>query len=367
MARAARRELRSARPAAALARARRRSRSPPADLDGERGAARRLAGVAPALERRRAPDDRARGRSSQEAPGLAGVTVSWGAGARCRSIAGAAGCSRASEAGAARSGSGGCSVPRAARAGSSAKASGRRCCATRRTGRRSTRPGSWSREPRDRGRRRPGPLVLGDAAERDVGRRRRRRSPAADTPRPAYEELARAVRAARARPPRYDAVVQRRAVRATGRRAVQLPAGQAVAARSAGGHAAPGGAPDPRRARSSEAAEAYERELEKAGEPEFSLVLLGLGPDGHLASMFPDQASLSERSRLVVGVEEAGLEPFVPRVTLTLPGARERRAASCSWSPGRRRPTRSRAAFGPDADSDPHVPGVDAASRSQKS
>ena len=36
-------------------------------------------------------------------------------------------------------------------------------------------------------------------------------------------------------------------------------------------------------------------------------MVVGLGPDAHLASMFPDQASLSERSRLVVGVEESGL------------------------------------------------------------
>jgi 6-phosphogluconolactonase len=68
-----------------------------------------------------------------------------------------------------------------------------------------------------------------------------------------------------------------------------------------------------------DAADDYERSLREAGPPRFDLVLLGIGPDGHLASMFPDQASLSERSRLVVGVHEAGLEPYVPRVTLTFP------------------------------------------------
>ena len=66
-------------------------------------------------------------------------------------------------------------------------------------------------------------------------------------------------------------------------------------------------------------AEEYERELRAAGTPRFDLVLLGIGPDGHCASLFPDQASLSERSRSVVGVEEAGLEPFVPRISMTLP------------------------------------------------
>jgi 6-phosphogluconolactonase len=65
----------------------------------------------------------------------------------------------------------------------------------------------------------------------------------------------------------------------------------------------------------------YERELEHVGGGpgaiRFELVLLGVGPDGHICSMFPRQASLDERARFVVGVPEAGHEPFVPRVTLT--------------------------------------------------
>jgi 6-phosphogluconolactonase len=65
----------------------------------------------------------------------------------------------------------------------------------------------------------------------------------------------------------------------------------------------------------------YERELEHVGGGpgaiRFELVLLGVGSDGHICSMFPGQQSLSERSRFAVGVPEAGLEPFVPRVTLT--------------------------------------------------
>jgi 6-phosphogluconolactonase len=48
-------------------------------------------------------------------------------------------------------------------------------------------------------------------------------------------------------------------------------------------------------------------------------VLLGLGSDGHCASLFPGQPAVEERHRLAVGVERAGLEPFVPRITLTLP------------------------------------------------
>jgi 6-phosphogluconolactonase len=63
-------------------------------------------------------------------------------------------------------------------------------------------------------------------------------------------------------------------------------------------------------------AEQYEQEL---GELErFDLVLLGLGPDAHIASLYPDQPTLDETERRVIGAE-AKLEPFVDRITLTLP------------------------------------------------
>jgi 6-phosphogluconolactonase len=69
-------------------------------------------------------------------------------------------------------------------------------------------------------------------------------------------------------------------------------------------------------------ADDYERELREAlGEqlPRLDFILLGLGPDAHVASIFPGKPAVRERDRPVVGVDEAGLEPFVPRITLTLP------------------------------------------------
>jgi 6-phosphogluconolactonase len=69
-------------------------------------------------------------------------------------------------------------------------------------------------------------------------------------------------------------------------------------------------------------ADDYERELRDVlGEqtPRLDLVLLGLGSDAHVASLFPGHGSLQENDRLVVGEDDAGLDPFVPRVTMTLP------------------------------------------------
>lgn len=76
------------------------------------------------------------------------------------------------------------------------------------------------------------------------------------------------------------------------------------------------------------AAARYEREVRDTlpaatgSVPRFDLVLLGLGADGHTASLFPGSEALAERDRLAVAVRAAETSmppPVVDRITLTPP------------------------------------------------
>jgi len=79
------------------------------------------------------------------------------------------------------------------------------------------------------------------------------------------------------------------------------------------------------------AAEAYAAELAGAAGPDdhgpvpaFDVLMLGVGPDTHVASLFPELPAVRETERSVVGVHGAP-KPPPTRVTLTLPAIRAAR------------------------------------------
>jgi 6-phosphogluconolactonase len=75
------------------------------------------------------------------------------------------------------------------------------------------------------------------------------------------------------------------------------------------------------------AAERYEAELRRAFDvrpsssrrPMFDLIWLGMGPDGHTASLFPGASTLAERKRWVLPATAPKSSPVTGRMTFTLP------------------------------------------------
>ena len=77
------------------------------------------------------------------------------------------------------------------------------------------------------------------------------------------------------------------------------------------------------------AALAYEQVLAANAEPgdptpNFDVHLLGMGPEGHINSLFPDTPAVREATRMVVSVEDSP-KPPPQRITLTLPAIRRSR------------------------------------------
>jgi 6-phosphogluconolactonase len=105
-----------------------------------------------------------------------------------------------------------------------------------------------------------------------------------------------------------------------------------------------------------EAALAYERDLKTAygaatlspDRPLFDATLLGLGPEGHIASLFPGTAILSERSHWVGAVVGAKPEP---RITLTYPALESSRETAFLVAGAGKRPVLERLLKG-----DPDLP-----------
>ncbi|MFC4784919.1 6-phosphogluconolactonase [Nocardioides sp. MAHUQ-72] len=73
------------------------------------------------------------------------------------------------------------------------------------------------------------------------------------------------------------------------------------------------------------AAAAYSDTLREHGSGQFDVVMLGVGPDGHVASLFPGNAALDVEDRIAVGVTDSP-KPPPQRVSLTFPALNRSRS-----------------------------------------
>jgi 6-phosphogluconolactonase len=74
-----------------------------------------------------------------------------------------------------------------------------------------------------------------------------------------------------------------------------------------------------------EAAEAYGREIRTHGSGAFEVVMLGVGPDGHVASLFPGHSALAVDDEIAAPVTDSP-KPPPERVSLTFPALNRTRA-----------------------------------------
>ena len=90
----------------------------------------------------------------------------------------------------------------------------------------------------------------------------------------------------------------------------------------------------------------YGADVFDAGRPLFDVVLLGLGEDGHIASLFPQSPALAETRRWVVPAVGAGA---VERITLTYPALQSSRRTAFIVAGARKRAVLAKVRGGADA------------------
>jgi 6-phosphogluconolactonase len=74
-----------------------------------------------------------------------------------------------------------------------------------------------------------------------------------------------------------------------------------------------------------EGAAAYSDEVRERGSGDFEIVMLGIGPDGHVASLFPGHPQLDVEDRIAVGVTDSP-KPPPERISLTFPALNRARS-----------------------------------------